>query len=88
MTTSTRTMRQVQVVSQPVAKSSRLSDKVALYDADGNQLTLTAATMVLTGYVLGSAVDIAADDTVVEAFGKVQALFYNLIARVEALEAA
>ena len=47
----------------------------------------TGAEVILTGYVLGSAVDIAATDTVNQALGKVQALLYNLISRVEALEA-
>jgi hypothetical protein len=47
----------------------------------------SGAEVILTGYVLGSAVDIAATDTVNQALGKVQALLYNLISRVEALEA-
>jgi len=79
--------KQIEVVDQASFNHNQVAEKAALFDSSGNPLSLASATtMLLTGYVVGSPVDIAATDTVVEAFGKVQALIYNLISRVEDLE--
>lgn len=83
--------KQIQVVSQSALNPNQVSEKAALFDENGDPLAVsadavTAATLLLTGYTVGSPVDLAAADSVTAAFGKVQALIYNLISRVEALE--
>lgn len=82
-------VQQFVVVPQTALKKNYVSRQVALFGADGEPLSVeqSPTTMLLTGFVAGSPIDLAPTDTVLEAFEKVQGLIFNLISRVEALEA-
>lgn len=74
-----QSIEQMQVVSQAAINPNQAVTQVALFHPDGTVLTVvdtttekTAATMLLTGYAIGTAAALAASDTVNGAFAKLE----------------
>lgn len=72
--TTNQITEQAVVTSQSAPVNTRAATKLALFDADGNPWAgATAAEIVLSGYVIGSAAALTDTDTLNEALGKLEA---------------
>lgn len=60
--------------------------QIALYDEQGEAISLDPLQKVLVGFVVGSPVTVDDEDTLLQAIEKIQGQLFNLISRVEALE--
>lgn len=80
------------VIDAPAPIANQTLERLSLFNPDGTPMSLegganpTGASVLLTGYTIGAIVNIAATDTVNQAFGKLMAAVVQLQDRVYQLE--
>lgn len=82
--------KQATLVSQAKVDTSRQSEQLALFNADGQPVTAltydTGGDIVLTGYTVGANTAVLATDTVNQAMGKLQAQLTAALALITTLQ--